>query len=48
MNAIVQYIPAWFPGATFRRIGLEATRLTSKVRFWAFELVENDVVRAIS
>ncbi|PVF96174.1 cytochrome P450 [Serendipita vermifera] len=44
----LQYVPSWFPGATFRRIGLESTRLSSKVRFWIFELIEKDVASGIA
>ncbi|PVF96176.1 cytochrome P450 [Serendipita vermifera] len=44
----LQFIPAWFPGATFRRVGQEATRVCSKVRFLGFELVERDFVNGIA
>jgi hypothetical protein len=45
MRYIVQYIPAWFPGATFRRIGIEGTHLGKKVRFDGLNFVEQDMVR---
>jgi hypothetical protein len=44
MGYKVQYIPVWFPGATFRRIGIEGTRLGNKVRFEGFNFVERDLV----
>jgi hypothetical protein len=47
-NFLVQYIPSWFPGATFRRVGNEGKKLGQKVRFWAFSLVEKDVVSSYS
>lgn len=40
----VRYIPSWFPGATFRRIGEEGTAYSRKVRFMPFKLVEKAVV----
>jgi hypothetical protein len=44
MDYLVQYIPAWFPGAAFRRIGIEGTYLGKKVRFDGFNFVEKDMV----
>jgi hypothetical protein len=44
MRYIVQYIPAWFPGAAFRRIGIEGTQLGKKVRFDGLNFVEQDMV----
>jgi hypothetical protein len=40
----VQYVPAWFPGATFRRIGLQGARRAKKVRFDGFNYVKKDMV----
>jgi hypothetical protein len=48
IDTIVQYIPAWFPGATFRRVGLETERLMKRIRFEPFKKVESDLVRISS
>ena len=45
---IFRHIPAWFPGAGFRRLGLEATRLGKINRYWAFGMVEDAVVGCLS
>jgi hypothetical protein len=42
----VQYIPAWFPGATFRRVGIQGAYLAKKVRFDGFNYVEENMVCA--
>lgn len=44
----LQYIPSWFPGATFRRIGNEGKKIGAKVRFWGFSLVEQDVANGVA
>ncbi|PVF96180.1 cytochrome P450 [Serendipita vermifera] len=44
---LVQYIPAWFPGAAFRRMSPEGTRLGKKVRFEGFNHVEKDLANGI-
>ncbi|KIM24678.1 hypothetical protein M408DRAFT_26799 [Serendipita vermifera MAFF 305830] len=36
----LRHIPAWFPGAGFRRLGQEATLLGKKARYWAFGMAE--------
>jgi hypothetical protein len=41
---LVQYTPAWFPGATFRRFGDKFTELSSKVRLLGYNLVERNMV----
>ncbi|CCA71475.1 hypothetical protein PIIN_05414 [Serendipita indica DSM 11827] len=33
---ILRYIPPWFPGAEFRRIGIRGTEVTQKLRYWPF------------
>ncbi|PVF96179.1 cytochrome P450 [Serendipita vermifera] len=43
----VQYIPAWLPGVTFRRIAIEGARLGKKVRFNVFNFVEKDLTNGI-
>ncbi|PVF96183.1 cytochrome P450 [Serendipita vermifera] len=43
----LRFIPAWFPGAKFRRIGLEGERLMKKIRYDAFNLVEADLAKGI-
>lgn len=42
--SLVRHIPAWFPGAYFRRLGQEATALGIRARFWAFGMVEESMV----
>jgi hypothetical protein len=44
---VVRYIPAWFPGAKFRRIGEAGTELAKQVRFYAYDLVKKTIVRII-
>lgn len=40
----MRYVPTWFPGAEFRRIGAHGTNMGKKIRFEPFEFVENRVV----
>jgi hypothetical protein len=42
----VQYIPAWLPGATFRRLGIQGAYLAKKVRFDGFNHVKENMVCA--
>jgi hypothetical protein len=44
IGILVRYIPAWFPGAAFRRYGIKVRHLSSKVRLFGYIIVERDVV----
>jgi hypothetical protein len=43
----VKYIPSWFPGAKFRRIGEAGTELARQIRFYAYDLVKRTIVRVL-
>lgn len=36
---LLRFIPSWFPGANFRKIGKKATCMATKIRFWPYEMV---------
>ncbi|KIM24700.1 hypothetical protein M408DRAFT_331669 [Serendipita vermifera MAFF 305830] len=38
---ILKYVPTWFPGAEFRRIGVLATSMVKKLRFEPLAYIEN-------
>ena len=43
---VMRFIPSWFPGANFRKIGETGTRQAKKIRFWPYEMVVNAIVSA--
>lgn len=43
----VRFLPSWFPGARFRKIGETATRQAKQIRFWPYEMVLNASVSTI-
>ncbi|PVF92921.1 cytochrome P450 [Serendipita vermifera] len=45
---ILQYIPSWFPGASFHRVAKEGKHVVTKVRLWAFDMVEKDVKNGVA
>jgi len=40
---LLRFIPSWFPGANFRKIGETGTRQAKQIRFWPYEMVHNAV-----
>ncbi|CAG7852711.1 SubName: Full=Related to cytochrome P450 CYP2 subfamily-Aspergillus oryzae {ECO:0000313/EMBL:CCA75382.1} [Serendipita indica DSM 11827] len=40
-----RYIPAWFPGASFKVLGLRGKYLSTMIRYWAYGMVEDAVAR---
>ena len=45
---LVRYVPAWFPGANFRRIGNQGKHHADIMRYWAFEEVKAAMVRILN
>lgn len=45
---VLRHIPAWFPGATFKRVAEETAELVSKIRSFAFDIVEKDVLNGVA
>ncbi|KAF7327405.1 HAT family dimerization domain-containing protein [Mycena kentingensis (nom. inval.)] len=44
----VKYVPAWFPGAAFKRRGHDYKRLSRRLLNYAFDSVKQKLVRALS
>lgn len=42
----MKYVPAWFPGANFRRLGLQTQELIKKMINVPFDMVKRQVVRS--
>ncbi|PVF96182.1 cytochrome P450 [Serendipita vermifera] len=44
----LQYLPTWFPGTTFHRVGQEGTRLAKRLRYIGWDLVQQDIADGIA
>lgn len=42
---LARFIPAWFPGASFKVLGLRGKYLSTMIRYWAYGMVEDAVAR---
>lgn len=38
---LARFIPAWFPGASFKVLGLRGKYLSTMIRYWAYGMVED-------
>ncbi|KAG8754880.1 hypothetical protein FRC14_004554 [Serendipita sp. 396] len=41
----LRYIPSWFPGAHFQKVAKRGSSLTTRVRFWPFEMVKDAMAK---
>lgn len=47
VNALpfLQYLPTWFPGTTFHKIGAESREMTTQMKEVPFKWVQDNIVR---